>query len=242
MCVEPLRLSRVTSGQHKSPHLCQGEIGEAELSPTVRTTRWPTDESTIPEPQGHTFATPGPDARRIDNQRRQRRSLGFSRPGVPPGLASHIASRGPEFPMCARKGRRYPPLNRQKGDGLSRAVDPRRRTHPSRRPRAQNKRSIDMIRRRIRHISRRTCPRNEAPPLPVETSSFVRPLRAWGFDEPLLDRSWNHPADGPQNQHVHNVFGVCLRQPVGVLENQHLQFNHQPCSSLTTCCQEVMFH
>ena len=85
----------------------KGETGEAELSPTVRT-----NESLIPEPQGDTFATPGPDARRIDNQRRQRRSLGYRRRAEPPSPASHIASRGPEFPVCARKGRRYPSLNR----------------------------------------------------------------------------------------------------------------------------------
>ena len=98
-----------------------------------------------------------------------------------------------------------------------------RRTQPSRRSQAADssepptsrtkKRSIDMSRRRLRDTSRRTCSQIEAPPLTVGASSFVRPLRAWEFDEPLLDRSRAHPADGPQSLHVQNVFGEFLRQP-----------------------------
>ena len=129
---------------------------------------------------------------------------------------------------------------RGRAGGTHPSIGQGRRTLTSRRPQAAdssepttsrtNKRLIDMSRRRLRDISRRACPRNEAPPLPVEASSFVRPLRAWGFGEPLLDRSRAHPADGPRSQHVHNMFGVFLHQPIGVFEAQQLQFNHQPCS------------
>ena len=203
--------------------------GEAKLSPTLRMTRWPTDGSPIPEPQGDTFATPGPDARRIDNQQRQRRSLGFSRPGVPPSLAIHIASQGPSS-RCARgrAGGTHPSI----GKGGWTLTSCRPQAADSSEPPASrtNKISIGMSRRRLRHISRRTCPRNAAPPLPVEASSFERPLRACGFDEPLLDRSRAHPADGPQSQQAHNVFGVFLRHPIGVFEALQLQFNHKPCS------------
>ena len=73
----------------------------------------------------------------------------------------------------------------------------------------------------------RQYPENEAPPLPLEAFDFERPLRAWGFGEPLFDRNKTRPADGPQSQHVHNVFGVCLRQPIGALEPNH-------CNSITS--------
>ena len=70
-------------------------------------------------------------------------------------------------------------------------------------------------------------PEDEAPPLRVETYSFVRPLQARGLPKLCFDPNGVRPADGPQSQHVHNVFGAILRQPNGVLEPNH-------CRSITS--------
>ena len=56
--------------------------------PNFLPTRWPTDESQARETQGNTIATQGPDARRINNQRRSETQLGHkawraTRPGEP---------------------------------------------------------------------------------------------------------------------------------------------------------------
>ena len=162
--------------------------------------------------------------------------LGHSRPGEPPGLACHKSRLGVLSSRCAqgRAGGTHPSL----GQG--------RRTHPSRRPQAADssepptsrtkRRSIDMNRRRLRDISRRKCPQNDAPPLSLEASKFVRPLRALGFDEPLLDRSRAHPADGPQSQHAQHVFGGFLRQP-----QAQQSIDQSPAMQLTYMFKKISF-
>ena len=67
------------------------------------------------------------------------------------------------------EGPEVPTPHAVKGDGLIRAAD------------LAHKEKIDMSRRRIRDVSRRTRSQNEAPPLSMEDSTFVGRLQAWGY-------------------------------------------------------------
>ena len=89
ICVTNRCVSHEPLVAHTTPHNhTRTKLARLNFLPMVRARRWPTDGSPVTEPQGNTTATPRPDARRIDNQRRQRRSWDTA------GLASHQAWRG----------------------------------------------------------------------------------------------------------------------------------------------------
>ena len=170
------------------PHKATPVQGEELAMPNFLPTRWPTDESQARETQGNTIATQGPDARRFSRQRRPETQVGTQ------GLACHQAWRatsrlGVLSSRCARGGSEVPTPHSIPDVGLSRADDPRRRTHLSADPAHElNNDRLEPL--AILYFSQRPIPRkrrrqfchkagvqyleDEALSLSMEASSFVR--------------------------------------------------------------------